>query len=582
MMKIKRIAVLLFICCLVLPMNVFAADSTSSSGSDLIQWSRQAVAVDSSASTFSVDIVMGKHNAFSSLEFGIHLDGAITLNSIRYSSAISSNSSKVPDTVSHDNHYFGFFDTANRYEGDFTVCTLTFNYEGNLPASAKIVETNVTTITGVGEANKESLSPNKIVTVTRNTTPVTPGGTTGTNPGNTGGTGTTDESGSGSTDSNEQSNNGRYLFNVDDFTALTALENGSTDAQGVKTAVLKVKQDEIGGANEVSIQLSSSFVNSAEHRNIRIETPFGTITLPDHVIAASQLGSASTITLVIKKVDPTDLSAAAQQQLGGRPVVDLSFELDGKPIAWNNNNAPVTVSLPYSPTDAERNDSSGILAAYIDGSGNVVIVPSGRYHAEGGAVVFQTTHFSTYGVVAGTKTFEDITTSWARKDIEALAVRGIINGTTATRFTPGADITRADFTKLLVGVLGKHAAVEGEGFTDVSANAYYYDSVMTAKALGLASGSGNNEFRPKAPVTRQDMMVLLERAFTASGHSLTQTTELTAYKDAKQVSAYAQESVSKLIASGIISGSDGKLRPLDHLTRAEAAKVLHLLYEQLY
>lgn len=579
MMTIKRIAVLLFICCLVLPMNVFAADSASSSGSDLIQWSRQAVAVDSSASTFSVDIVMGKHDPFSSLEFGVRLNGNITLTGITYNQAISNN--RV-STVSNNTQYFGFIDTTNRYSGDFTVCTLTFNYAENAPASATIVETNVTTITGVGTANKESLTPNKTVTITRNTTPVTPGGGgTGTDPSNTGGTDTNDQPGTGSTGSNEQSNNGRYLYNVDDFTALTALENGSTDTQGVKTAVFQVKQDDIGSANEVAVQLSSLFVNSNEHRNIRIETPFGTVTLPDHVIPVSQLGSASTITLVIKKVDAADLSSALQQQLDGKPVIDLSFELDGKPIAWSNDNAPVTVTIPYSPTDAERNDTNGILVAYIDGSGQVQIVPSGRYHAEVSAVVFQATHFSTYGVVIAAKTFEDIQTSWARQDIEALAVRSIITGTSATRFTPGADITRADFTKLLVGVLGKHVAVDGDGFSDVPANAYYYDAVMTAKALGLASGSGNNEFRPKAPVTRQDMMVLLDRAFTASGHPLTEKAALTAYKDAKQVSAYAQESVSKLIASGIISGSEGKLRPLDHLTRAEAAKALHLLYEQL-
>ncbi|MBD3920578.1 S-layer homology domain-containing protein [Paenibacillus sp. PR3] len=572
MMKIKRIAVLLFICCLVLPMNVFAADSASSSGSDLIQWSRQAVAVDSSASTFSVDIVMGKHDPFSSLEFGVKLNGPITLKDISYNQTVSNNRVSA---VSNNTQYFGFVDTTNRYNGDFTVCTLTFNYADNASASATIVETNVTTITGVGTANKESLAPNKTVTITRNTTSVTP-----TDPGNTGNTGNT--GGTDSNGSNEQPNKGRYLFNVDDFTALTALENGSTDAQGVKTAVFKVKQDEIGSANEIAVQFSSLFVNSNERRYIRIETPFGTVTLPDHVIPANQLGSASTITLVIKKVDAAALSSAVKQQLGGKPVIDLSFELDGKPIAWNNNNAPVTVSIPYAPTDAERGDLNGILAAYIDGSGNVQIVPSGRYHAESGAVVFQATHFSTYTVIKSTKTFDDIATSWARKDIEALAVRGIITGTSATRFAPNAEITRADFTKLLVGVLGKHAEESGEGFSDVPANAYYYDAVMTAKALGLASGSGKNEFRPKSPVTRQDMMVLLERAFTASGHPLTKTAELKAYKDAKQVSAYAQESVSKLIASGIISGSDGKLRPLDHLTRAEAAKVLRLLYEELY
>ncbi|WP_175532945.1 S-layer homology domain-containing protein [Paenibacillus catalpae] len=35
-------------------------------------------------------------------------------------------------------------------------------------------------------------------------------------------------------------------------------------------------------------------------------------------------------------------------------------------------------------------------------------------------------------------------------------------------------------------------------------------------------------------------------------------------------------------ASGIINGNNGNLTPQNNLTRAEAAKVLHLLYNELY
>gem|GEM_PF-1477901 len=566
-MKMKLIAGLLIICCLILPISAFAAEPAAST----VQFSKQEIKVDKNASSFSVDVLINSQTPFSSAEFGIKTDSHVQLKSVAYSQAIGS-ASQVAIKEKNGISYFGFFDMSNHFTGSFTACTLTFTYTDSTAAVVTLAEANLTRLNGTGGATSESLTPNQTLQITRSAgdSNTTPGDGT-TDPGNSGNTGNTGETGTNV-----------YTQVIDNTKALEALEHAVPNGQNIKTISFAVKSTDVGNAQEIAFQLPYSLFNADEKRQVEISTPFGTVTIPNHVIPAAQLGSAQSLTLHIKQVDPASLSAAAQQQVGGRPVLELVFALDGKAIEWKNEQAPVQITVPFTLSPTEKIAADLIVAAYIDGNGQLQIVPTGRFHAEDGEMTFSTTHFSLYTIVNRSKAFTDTTSSWARQDIEALAVRGIINGTTADKFSPNANITRADFTKLLVGVLGKHAESAGAGFTDVSSKAYYYESVLTAQALGLASGSGDGKFNPGAFISRQDMMVLLDRAFTVAGHPLTETASLSGFKDAGKVGAYAKPSVEKLIASGIINGSNGNLTPLNNLTRAEAAKVLHLLFNELY
>jgi len=59
--------------------------------------------------------------------------------------------------------------------------------------------------------------------------------------------------------------------------------------------------------------------------------------------------------------------------------------------------------------------------------------------------------------------------------------------------------------------LGLTVSFEGN-FEDVKPGAYYYEAIGVAKKLGIATGSGNNQFKPQESISRQDMMVLTARA----------------------------------------------------------------------
>lgn len=179
-----------------------------------------------------------------------------------------------------------------------------------------------------------------------------------------------------------------------------------------------------------------------------------------------------------------------------------------------------------------------------------------------------------------TVTFDDIQNSWAKNYIETLASRGIIHGISDTLFSPDTNIIRADFTKLLIDAMGVSELPE-TGFIDVSPTDYYYNEVMTAKALGIVNGY-NNIFDPKSDITREDMMVIVYRALTYSKVDLSEKGDLSTFNDNASISSYARTSISALVGEGIIQGSNNMIRPKDPLTRAEASKVIFMIYDILH
>lgn len=63
----------------------------------------------------------------------------------------------------------------------------------------------------------------------------------------------------------------------------------------------------------------------------------------------------------------------------------------------------------------------------------------------------------------------------------------------------------------LIRTLGIDARVDGN-FDDIDKDAYYYKEIGIARKLGITKGTWSNKFSPDASITRQDMMVLTERA----------------------------------------------------------------------
>jgi len=341
------------------------------------------------------------------------------------------------------------------------------------------------------------------------------------------------------------------------------------------------------GAKSYSIDLlGNALSRSGTDGMLVVDTGICTVSIPSNMLAGQTVPGTAPVKLIIESGDKDALPEDVKEAVGDRPLIRLSLHIQGEAAAWSNPDAPVTISIPYEPSDEELQNPEAITVWYIDGDGNPVAVPSGRYDASTGTVTFTTTHFSDYAVVFVEKSFEDLQgVSWAKKQIEALASKGIIKGTSETTFSPSANVTRADFLVLLVRTLGLSAREAGT-FVDVLPSDYYHDAVGIAKSLGITDGVDAVRFAPGASITRQDMMVLAARALKLVGKLPAMSTPasvssaLDKYSDASDIDSYAVDCIASLVNAELIGGDNGRINPKGNATRAEAAVFLYRVYRR--
>ncbi|WP_171654190.1 S-layer homology domain-containing protein [Paenibacillus foliorum] len=181
------------------------------------------------------------------------------------------------------------------------------------------------------------------------------------------------------------------------------------------------------------------------------------------------------------------------------------------------------------------------------------------------------------------QSFNDIAGhSWAQEAIKALKEKGIVNGTSEQTFEPDKNISRADFLTMLVRALGVKAEFTSN-FDDVAKGDYFYEALGISKALGITDGVDGFKFNPQAEISRQDLMVLAARALKLAGKITSSGTaaDLSGFTDAKDISAYALESVATLVKEGIIQGSDNKVNPQGKATRAEVATIVYRILNKI-
>ncbi|SEL61694.1 endo-1,4-beta-xylanase [Paenibacillus sp. OK003] len=368
--------------------------------------------------------------------------------------------------------------------------------------------------------------------------------------------------------------NGTATATVSSESLNKAIEKASPGANGKKQITIEVPKQ--ANAQSYVVQLPTSSLQSNNNVEFVLKTENATIQIPSNMLS-NITEQADQVSILINKVSADRLSADVRAIVGSRPVIDLSVKAGDRLLAWNNPAAPVTVSVPYTPAAQELVNAHQIVIIYIDNQGHATAVPSGRYDAKSGSMVFKTTHFSTYAVAYVTKTFADVrNVLWAKQAVEALAARDIIKGISDDSFAPSASITRADFITWLVRALElKGTGTNTAPFSDVQPTAHYAEAVAIAKELGIASGFEDNTFKPGNSISRQDMMVLTAKALKAAGKQSAGNGNLASYSDAASISTYAMDSVASLVGSGIVNGKDGKIAPAEPLTRAEAAVILY-------
>jgi bacillolysin len=178
--------------------------------------------------------------------------------------------------------------------------------------------------------------------------------------------------------------------------------------------------------------------------------------------------------------------------------------------------------------------------------------------------------------------FTDIDGHWGKDYIIPLAEKGIIKGKSETTFEPDSNITRAEFLTLALKV-GGIDAVAGEAYADVAADAWFANTVATAKAKGLIDENMtlDGNFYPDNNITREEMTSVIVKLYE-SLKGAAKSGDVTKFSDNPFFSDWAISSIGKAVELGVVTGNpDGTFNATGNATRAEAAVIFSRLLKLL-
>ena len=178
--------------------------------------------------------------------------------------------------------------------------------------------------------------------------------------------------------------------------------------------------------------------------------------------------------------------------------------------------------------------------------------------------------------------FSDVSKNdWFYDAVQDAVDMGLMAGVSADRFDPKGTVTRAMVAQILYAREGKPTVSGAAAISDVPANAWFHNAMQWAKGQGVIAGYPDGRMDPNAPVTREQLAVILHSYAQKKDMDLSKTADLAGYADAADVSVWAKDAMSWAVGSGLISGrSASTLAPAGSATRAECAVIFAQMFRK--
>jgi len=330
--------------------------------------------------------------------------------------------------------------------------------------------------------------------------------------------------------------------------------------------------------DQLELELSGEIIKLAftEKKSIIIQLGDIKLQLPADFL---ELAVNDTLTFKVNIIPKSSSDSLLEQFLTPLSMgYDLELMINNKVVSVFDQ----PIELTITPTDEGNLNNAGIhLYDPITSTWSYV---GGRL-VDDGKVSALLPHFSRYALLESTRTFTDITSHWARLDIEALAARQIISGMTADLFEPAGDVTRAQFAAMLSRALRLEATEETLPFYDVQEGSWYYSNVSAAYQAKIVSGVAPDQFAPDETITREQMAVMIINAYLFNtGETLDQlenSSETLVYTDVEQISSWALPYIGAASEMKLIFGAEGAFQPKNDADRSHAAAMIYRLIKLL-
>ncbi len=180
--------------------------------------------------------------------------------------------------------------------------------------------------------------------------------------------------------------------------------------------------------------------------------------------------------------------------------------------------------------------------------------------------------------------FRDVPTEqWYAPAVDRAVTEGLFNGMGDHSFAPAKGLDRGMFITVLYRLmekLGADVSYEAPAQFPDATEQWYADPLSWGAEQGVVNGYKDGSFAPRKEITREEMCVMLSRAFRWYGCELPQGGS--DFADSEEISSWAYADVFAMSGMEMILGhEDGKFCPRNTATRAQAATVLLRAYDFL-
>ncbi|TYS50317.1 S-layer homology domain-containing protein [Bacillus infantis] len=320
---------------------------------------------------------------------------------------------------------------------------------------------------------------------------------------------------------------------------------------------------------------------------IRIKNGEASITLPVSQIQTAELAekmgtNVENLSIVISVNEAAEPAFKEMAEKNKLTLASKVMEFTAEAAAGEKKQALENFSsyLNYELAGSKEFNAKTASVIRFNSTGAISSVPA---LFKGRTAEFKSLAGTVFAVSEDKVSFPDVDRkSWPADYIETLASKHIIKGKADGTYAPLEEMTRAQFTVLLVRALGLPAVDYDNRFKDVKGTEWFNSEgeLMAAVQTGIIQGKEDGNFAPNERVTRAQAAAMISRAMDIpfigfNKNVLEESKKASDFKDAAQFAPWAKEGIEAVYQADIVSGrEDGRFDPNGYTRRDHMAKIL--------
>ena len=360
-------------------------------------------------------------------------------------------------------------------------------------------------------------------------------------------------------------------YGADAFVSIHQNSAEAKSANGIETYYNRKKEEDRPLSNDIQKQVISQ--TGANNRGVK-NAEFTVLVKSEMISALVECGFITNESEVKKLSDPsyqdklaTGIADGIEEYLKSNVIIEESqITVIGKVVNADILNVRKGPSISFD------------IIGTLSGGDKVKIIgeSNGWYKIE---------YNGTYGYVSGSYieldstepdqdnkiNFTDVSQDyWAYSQIQDFVKKGYIEGYGDNTFRPKEPIKRNEFVKIFNKVFGL-TNKSGIVFDDTKDN-WAKDEIDIAVTNGVAQGIGANKFEPEEYITREAAVKMLANYMKIEDKN---HDKIKRFPDYNEISDWARDAFEGNFEKGYIQGTDeGKLAPKNNITRAEVVTLL--------